>query len=182
MAKQLKTLIAGELEKRFKPLDGGVLVGYRGLNSEQIYDFRKKMREKGARFHVVKNTIAKRTFQSMGYDQAKIEKLFNGPTGVVYGNPGQTGVVEAIKALNDWKTASKDKFVEVRGGFLEGAVIDSKGVKALADLPSRKQLLAMVAGAFQAPQAALANRLYEVKAKFAYAIKAVEEKKAKETK
>ncbi len=179
MAKQLKTLIQGELEKRFKPLDGGVFVGYRGLNSEQIYDLRKKMREKGARFHVVKNTLAKRAFQAMGYEQAKLDKVFDGPTGIIYSTPGEKGVVGAVKALNDWKRDSKDKFVEVRGGFMEGAVFDSKGVKALAEMPSREQLLAMVAGAFQAPMAAFANRLYECKAKFAYAIKAVEEKQSK---
>jgi len=179
MAKQLKNLMRTEIERRFKGVDGGVVVGYRGLNSEQIYDFRAKLRAKGARFSVVKNSLATRAFQTLGYDEAKLTKLFQGPVGIVY-SPNGTGAVGAIKALYTWKKESKDQFVEIRGGFLEGLVIDDKGVKALQDLPSREQLLGMVAGAFQAPVSAFANRLNECVAKFAYAVNAVKEKKEKQ--
>lgn len=181
MAKQLKTLIRGELERRFKTVDGGIFVAYRGLNSEKIYDLRAKLRAKGARFHVIKNSLAIRAFQTLGYEEKKLSSLFTEPMGVVY-SAGGTGVVGAIKALNDWKREAKDKMVLVRGGFLEGQVIDSKAVTALASMPSREQLLGMVAGAFQAPIAAFANRLYECQAKLAYAFDAVKEKKEKEGK
>jgi large subunit ribosomal protein L10 len=126
----------------------------------------------------VKNAIAIRAFQSLGYEEKKLTKVFDGPVGIIYSHQGK-GVVTAIKALRDWKKESKDKFVEVKGGFLKGDVLDPSGIKALADLPSREQLLGMVAGAFQAPIAAFANRLYECQAKFAYAINAVKEKKEK---
>jgi large subunit ribosomal protein L10 len=177
MAKQLKNLMRGELERRFQKVDGGVVVAYRGLDSEKIYDFRKKLREKGARFHVVKNSLALRAFQTLGYEEAKLTKLFDGPVGIVY---GEHGAVAAAKALSTWKRESKDKFVEVKGGFLEGDVLDASGIKALESMPSREQLLGMVAGAFQAPMQAFAHRLNECVAKFAYAVNAVKEQKEKQ--
>ncbi|MBI3722979.1 50S ribosomal protein L10 [bacterium] len=179
MAKQLKQLIRKEIEKRFRAVDGGIVVGYRGLDSEKIYDLRAKLRAKGARLHVVKNAMAIRAFQTLGYEESKLLQLFDGPVGVVYSQNG-AGAVGAAKALRDWKAQTRDKFVEVKGGFLEGSIIDKAGVKALADMPSREQLLGMVAGAFQAPIAAFANRLNECVAKFAYAVNAVKEKKEKE--
>jgi large subunit ribosomal protein L10 len=181
MSKELKQLLRTEVERRFKDVDGGVIVGYRGLNSEKIYDFRAKLRAKGARFQVVKNATTIRAFKTLGYDEAKIGKLFDGPVGIVYSlpGPGSAGTIGAIKALKEWKTASKDKLVEVKGAFLEKSVIDPAGVSALEKLPGRQELLGMVAGAFQAPVSAFANRLNECVAKLAYAINAVKEKKEK---
>lgn len=180
MAKQLKTLMRQELSRRFKDVAGGVVVQYRGLSSDRIYDLRAKLHAKGAKLHVVKNAIAKRSFADLGYDANKLEKLFDGPVGVVYAKDektGVTGAVGAAKALLGWKRDTRDKFLEVKGGFLEGSVIDAQGVKALAEMPSREQLLGMVAGAFQAPIAAFATVLNESVAKLAYAIEAVRKKK-----
>src|SRR2546430_17641931 len=102
MARQLKTLIKSELEKRFKDVDGGVIVGYRGLNSEQICGLRKRLREKGARLHVIKNSLALRAFQTLGYEESKLTKVLDGPVGIVYSTNG-TGAISAVKALYDWK-------------------------------------------------------------------------------
>ena len=178
---KIKKLMRTELEKKWKPLDGGVFVAYRGLNSEQIYDLRRKLHDKGVKLQVIKNAVALRAFETLGYDEAKVTKVLQGPVGVVYSLNGQ-GMVGAAKALHDWKTKTKDKIVEVRGGFFKGDVISPKEVEALRNLPGREQLLGMVAGAFQAPMAGLANSLYECVAKFAYAVKALEEKKSKEEK
>lgn len=180
MAKQLKNLIRKELVARFKPVDGGVVVQYRGLDSAAIYDLRTKLHHKGAKLHVVKNALARRAFADLGYDAKKLEALFDGPVGVVYARDKQTGAVGAAKALLDWKKETKDKFVEVKGGFLEGNVIDAAGVKALSDMPSRQQLLGMIAGVFQAPTQMFATALNECAQKFAGVLKALEEKKAKE--
>jgi large subunit ribosomal protein L10 len=180
VAKQLKTLIRTELQNRFKGVDGGVVVSFAGLNSEQTYDLRKKLHAKGVKFHIVKNSLIKRAFIDMGYDAKKLDTLFVGAVGVVYAKDKATGAVGAAKALRDWKTASKDKLIIVKGGFLEGTVIDAPGMKLLADMPSRTQLLAMVAGALQAPIAAFAGTLKETNAKFAYALEAVRAKKEKE--
>ena len=75
---------------------------------------------------------------------------------------------------------TRDKLVNVKGGFFEGAVLDPAAVKAYKDLPSREQLLAILAGTLQAPISAFANRLHECMAKFAYAVNAVKEKKEKQ--
>ena len=175
----LKSFMRSELEQRFKAIDGGVVVAIRGLNSEKTYDLRAKLQGKGVKLHCVKNAVAVRAFKAMGYEEAKLLKVFEGPVGIIYSKAGGAGVVGAVKALNAWKDANKDAPLAVKGGFMEGAVIDAAGVKVLQDLPSRDQLLAMVAGAFQAPIGAVANRLHECMAKFAYAIDAVKDKKEK---
>jgi large subunit ribosomal protein L10 len=179
MAKELKTLLRSELERKFKEVEGGVFVTYAGLNSEKIYEMRTKLRAKGAKLHVIKNSTAIRAFKTLGYDEKKLEGIFKGPLGVVYSPKGGQGFVGAAKALDSWKSETKDKLVNVKGGFFEGTVLDPAGVKAYKDLPSKEQLLGMLAGTLQAPISAFANRLHEVMAKFAYAVNAVKEKKEK---
>ncbi len=180
---KIKKLMRTELEKKLKPLDGGVVVAYRGLNSEQIYDLRKKLHEKGVKLHVVKNAVAVRALTTLGYEESKLTKVFDGPVGIVYSPNGQ-GMISAAKALYDWRKANKplEKVVQVKGGIFKGNVISERDVTALKDLPSREVLLGMVAGAFQAPIQGLANSFYQCISKFAGVIAAVEEKKKSESK
>lgn len=179
MPKQLNQLMKTELSKRLKALDGGVFVDYQGLNSEKIVSLRASLHKKGARLQVVKNSLARKAFTDLGYDAKKLDAIMTGPIGVVFARDKALGAVGAAKALLDWKRDAKDEIVKVKGGFLEGSVIDAKGVKALSEMPSREQLLAMVAGTLQAPIAGLANSLYGAVAKFAYAIEAVRAKQEK---
>ena len=90
-----------------------------------------------------------------------------------------SAMIGAAKALYDWKAQTKDKFIEVKGGLLKGSVLSGKEVEALKNLPGREQLLGMVAGAFQAPIAGLANSFYQCISKFAGTLKALEEKNKK---
>lgn len=182
---KVKTLMRTEIEKKFKSIDGGVVVSFTGLNSEQTYDLRKKLHEKGVKFHIVKNAVAVRAFQTLGYEESKLTKVLAGPVGIIY-SPSDGGMVGAAKALYDWKQAPAnknfEKTVAIKGGLFKGDVITEAHVKALKDLPSREVLLGMVAGAFQAPIQGLANCFYQSIAKFAGAIAAVEDKKKKESK
>src|SRR4051794_25549938 len=75
----LKTMTRDGLERRFKGLDGGVFVGYRGINSAKIYDLRSKLRAKKVKLTVSKTSICIRAIPAMGYDRAKLEKIFDGP-------------------------------------------------------------------------------------------------------
>jgi large subunit ribosomal protein L10 len=183
---RIKTLMRTEIEKRFKSIDGGVVVTYNGLNSEQTYDLRKKLQEKGVKFHIIKNAIAVRAFQTLGYEESKLAKVIAGPVGIVYATDAKTGMVGAAKALHEFRKnpANKgvDKIIEIKGGFFKGDVLSPAAVDAMKDLPSREQLLAMVAGAFQAPIQGLANCFYQSISNFAGVIAAVEDKKKKESK
>lgn len=176
---KVKTLMRGEIEKRFKGIDGGVVVTYNGLNSEQTYDLRKKLQDKGIKFHIVKNSVAVRAFKTLGYEEAKLTKVINGPVGIVYASSPATGMIAAAKAIYDFRGANKglDKVILIKGGFFKGDVLNEQDIKALKDLPSREVLLGMVAGAFQAPIQGLANCFYQSISNFAGAIAAVETKK-----
>jgi large subunit ribosomal protein L10 len=186
MAKQLKNFIRKEITKRFKPVDGGVVVQYRGLGSAAMYDLRTKLHHKGAKFHIVKNSVATRAFQTLGYEESKLTKVIAGPVAIVYAPDAKTGMIGAAKAIYDFRSAPAnkglDKVINIKGGFFKGDILSEADVKALKDLPSREQLLAMVAGAFQAPIQGLANCFYQSISNFAGVIAALEDKKKKETK
>jgi large subunit ribosomal protein L10 len=183
---KIKTLMRTEIEKKFKSVDGGVVVTFNGLNSEQTYDLRKKLQEKGVKFHIIKNSVAVRAFQTLGYEESKLSKVIAGPVAIVYAPDAKTGMIGAAKAIWDFRTnpANKglDKVINIKGGFFKGDVLSEAEVKAMKDLPSREQLLAMVAGAFQAPIQGLANCFYQSISNFAGVIAAVEDKKKKESK
>jgi large subunit ribosomal protein L10 len=179
---KVKVLMRTEIERKFKKVDGGVVVSFQGLDSEKTYDLRKKLHAKGVKIHIVKNAIAIRAFQTLGYTESKLTKVLNGPVGIVYA-PSGDGMIGAAKALYEWREANKkalDKIFVIKGGIFKGDVLTETDVKALKDLPSREQLLAMVAGAFQAPIQGLANCFYQNISKFAGAIAAVEDKKKKQ--
>lgn len=181
MAKQLKNLVRGEIENKFKKVDGGIVVGIRGLNSEKTYDLRAKLHKQGVKLHVVKNSLAARAFATLGYDEKKLGTILDGPVGIVYTATGNAGVVGAAKALKAWRDENrKTNVLEIKGGFMEKSVFGKQGVDALESLPGRKELLAMFAGTLQAPISAFAGSLKETVAKFAYAIDAVKDKKEKQ--
>lgn len=177
MAKELKALIREEIARRFKDVDGGVVIRYRGLDSEKTYDLRKKLQAKGVKLNVVKNALASRAFSDIGYKPEHFSKLLDGPVGIVYAKDPKVGAAGAAKALLEWVRESKNKDLQVTGGFLSGTVLDEKGVKALSEMPSREQMLAILAGTFQAPISSLATVLKETVAKLAYAVDAVKKKK-----
>jgi large subunit ribosomal protein L10 len=182
---KVKTLMRSEIEKKFKSVDGGVVVTFAGLDSEKTYDLRKKLNEKGIKFHIVKNSVAVRAFKTLGYEESKLSKVIAGPVAIVYAPTAQPGMVGAAKAIYEFRHAPANKGMEkiilIKGGFFKGDVLSEADVKALKDLPSREVLLGMVAGAFQAPIAGLANCFYQAISNFAGVIAAVENKK-KETK
>lgn len=168
MSKQLKSLIGRQVEKRFKGLESYVVVDFRGLNSEQTSDLRKSLHAQGAQMAVVANRHAVRVLDRWEGKDAAFKALFRGPTALVFGTDG---ALTASKVVVQWRKKNKD-ILGVKGGVLGGAVMRPDGVEGLAKIPGRQQLLAQVAGTFQAPVARLARGLHNILAKVAYALDA----------
>ena len=105
----------------------------------------RDLRAKGAEFHVVKNTLTLRALADAGME-APVE-LLSGPTGLAFLFDDLSGPTKALKDC-----AKDTNILTIRGGLMGGSVLAAKGIEALADLPSREQLLAQLLGVLQAPQ------------------------------
>lgn len=135
-----------------------IVADYRGLNVAQVTELRKQLREAGIEFQVLKNSIVRRATE--GTEYSDLNDILTGPTAVAFS--GEDAIAPA-KILYNF--AKENDALQIKGGLVEGKVIDEAQVKALAQLPSREGLLSMLLSVLQAP---VRN--------FALAVKAVGEK------
>jgi large subunit ribosomal protein L10 len=174
MSKKVKNLIETDLKGRFKDLDGVAVINPRGIGATKTNLIRRKLREKGLRMTVVKNTLAKRaadTTKIKGFD-----KLLDGPSAVIYGN--QVGIAVIARLLLDEKKA--DETLELRGMFFDGEVyVGDDGVKAVSKLPTREEAIGQLVGLILSPASKLSAAIKGPGGTLGAIIKAIEEKAAK---
>jgi len=139
-----------------------VVADYRGLNVSQVTELRKQLREAGVEFQVLKNSLVRRASEGAGLSE--LNEILTGPTAIAFGGED---VVAPAKILNDF--AKKNDALKLKGGVVEGKVVDVAQIKALEELPSRDGLLSMLLSVLQAPMR-----------NFALAVKAVGEKQEAE--
>ncbi len=149
-----------------------VLAEYRSLPVGEMTALRKKAREAGVYFRVLKNTLVRRAVADTPY-QNLAEKM-SGP--LAYGI--STDPVAAAKVLHEFAKAN-DKLV-ITAGAMPGTMMTSQQVAALATMPSREALLAKLVGTMQAPMVKLVQTLNEVPGKFVRTLAAVHDAKAQE--
>jgi large subunit ribosomal protein L10 len=142
MARPDKAAAVAELVDSFQESTGAVLTEYRGLTVKQLQDLRRALGE-NANYAVVKNTLTQIAAKEAGVDG--FDDLLLGPTAIAFINGD---VVEAAKGLRDF--AKANPALVIKGGYLEGNVLDAKEIARLADLESREVLLAKMAGAMLA--------------------------------
>ncbi|NBU59490.1 MAG: 50S ribosomal protein L10 [Betaproteobacteria bacterium] len=147
-----------------------ILAEYRGLTVGDMTKLRAKARESGVYLRVVKNTLVRRAVTETPF--AGLADQMVGP--LAYGISADP--VAAAKVLNDFAKGN-DKFV-LKGGAMPNHVMSSKDVAALANLPSREELLAQLLGTMQAPIAKFVRTLNEVPTAFVRATAAVRDQKA----
>ena len=144
MAKPEKVAQLAEITERFKEAEATLLTEYRGLTVADIAEVRGALRESGAEYKVMKNTLARIAVREVGLDE--LVEMLEGPTAVVF---VKGDVVEAAKALDD--AVKKYPVLVVKGGAMAGKVIDADQAKALAKLDSRETLLTKIAMLFNQP-------------------------------
>ncbi|MEJ5919032.1 50S ribosomal protein L10 [Corynebacterium sp. H78] len=146
-----------------------VLTEYRGLTVTEITELRRAL---GAD---VKYSVAKNTMIKLAANQAGIEgldDLLNGPTAVAFIKGEAVDAAKAIKKFSK----ENDKLV-IKGGYMDGAVMDSAQFEALADMDNRETTLAKLAGAFNGVLANVAGLLDAPTSSVARLAAALEEKK-----
>jgi large subunit ribosomal protein L10 len=162
-----------EVQQKLERSKAVVLADYRGLNVQEVTELRKRLREAGVEYKVIKNTMTSRAAKAAKVDG--LDRYLSGPTAIAF---GYSDVVTPAKILADF--AKDHKKLELKGGILEGRVIDFEMVKSLAQLPSREVLLSQLAGVLQAPLRGLATVLSGPLRNLAYVTEAVRKQKAGE--
>lgn len=160
MKLQEKQAIVDELSAKLRGANAFYLTDFTGLNVKSITDLRRRLRNAGVEYLVVKNTLAERALE--GADFPDIAEFFKGPTALVI---GQDDPVAPAKVLADFAKEHDNK-PAVKAGIVERKAVSAAQIDVLAKLPPREQLLAELAGALEAPMAQLAYvmqaKLYEM--------------------
>jgi len=167
--KQDKQRIVEDLHTAWSESTAGVVAQYRGLTVSEMGDLRRRLHQADVSLQVVKNTLARRAAE--GTDFKAAEELFTGPVAIAYG----ADPVGMAKAIADF--AKEHKALEVKGGILDGKLVDTQGIKALASLPSREVLLAKMLGSMQSPISGFVRTLAEVPASFVRTLAAIRDQK-----
>lgn len=164
-----KKAVVAEIAKRVKDAQTIVLAEYRGIEVGHMTQLRARAREKGVYLRVLKNTLARRAVADTPF--AGLSEQMIGP--LAYGISSDP--VAAAKVLNDFAKGN-DKLV-IKGGAMANYVMDAKGVRALASMPSREELLAKLMGTMLAPIGKFVRTLNEVPTKWVRGLAAVREQK-----
>ena len=174
MPKPEKVEAVKQIAKRLKDADGALLTEYRGLKVEEMKELRRALNDIGTDFKVVKNSLTR-----LAVKDAKLEDLLpflEGSTAIAFikGDP-----VEAAKGLDEM--AKKYPSLIVKGGIVEGKILDASQASSLAKVKPREVLLAQLAGMMQQPMQQLANLLSAPVRNLAYALGAYRDKVEQET-
>ncbi len=164
-----KRRVVENLHAVWSEAGAGVVAHYRGLSVAQMGELRRLLRGAEVSLQVVKNTLARRAAE--GTDFSVAGDLFTGPTAVAYGNDP----VGMAKVLSEFSRSHE--VLEILGGVLDGKRLEKADITALASLPPRDVLLAMLLGALQSPLAGFVYALNEVPASFVRTLAAIRDRK-----
>jgi large subunit ribosomal protein L10 len=161
-----KTLLIENLLERVNASPYMFVVDYTGLTVDKFAELRKRLATTGAEIHVFKNTLVRKAAERAGYP-GDIGTHLVGQSAVVCG--GKDGCA-AAKVMKNFAAEFEKPAMKV--GVLDGKLLDSGALKALADLPSKETLQAMLLGVLNAPASKLVRLLNEPAASLARVLKA----------
>ena len=153
-----KKAVVESLAEKMGRAASGVLVKYEGITVEQDTKMRAALRAAGVEYSVIKNTLIGKACDKAGFEGLKPQLEGMNALAISYDDP-----IAPAKILKEY--ADKIETFEIRGGILEGAVVDAATVNELAEIPPKDVLVAKLLGSIQSP-------LY----KFAYVLQAIVDK------
>ena len=152
----LKKEEVSKLAEKMKEAKLILLTDYRGINVEDVTSLRTELRNINAEYKVIKNNITKRALAECGI--TGLDEVLEGPTAVIMTNEDY---LEPTKAI--YKFSKDNDFYKIKGGVVEGKVLTAEEIITLAKLPSRQELLSMLAGSLLANISKLAVALEQVR-------------------
>jgi large subunit ribosomal protein L10 len=165
-----KVAVVDEVRDKLAGSDAALLTEYRGLSVKQLAALRRQLRESGGEYKVYKNTLVRFAVRELVDDD--LDALLTGPTAITFVRGDAAAVAKTLREY-----ARTNQALVLKGGLLGNRVVDAREVEALADLPSRERLLALLAGAFQAPMVKMAGLLQALPRNFAYGLQALIDQK-----
>ncbi len=169
MSKPVKELLRKELASRLEGVDSLAVVGFSGVDAVATHTIRKHLRAKKITMRVVKNSVARQTFRSLGLEA--VVELLDGPCAIAYAHEGVVGVVRELLELG--KDAPN---LTVKAAYMDGEVFAAERIGELSRYPTREEAIALVISAATAPGRKLSACLMGPARRLAGLVRAVEDK------
>ena len=167
-AKQQK--IMAEIKEKLENSASVIFADYRGLNVRSMVELRGTMREAGSSVRVYKNTMICRTLEELGITVDS--DVVSGPTALIaVREDAATGAKALVEFAND------NEAMVIKGGLLAREPFTEQGIRELATLPSKSELIAKVIGAFKAPLDQFVINLSSPLRGLVYVVQAIKDQK-----
>lgn len=167
-----KTTLKDEYAAILKSRPNFIVTQYQGLDVAQISALRKKLREAGGAYTVVKNNVFSLALKESGVAQNfPYDSTLKGPNAIAFAGEDVPAVAKALRDFGK----DNDK-LKITAAVMESTYYDAKGVATIADLPSREQILAQIAAMLNSPATKIAGTLNNIMASLARGIRSVAEK------
>tara|TARA_B100002019_G_C21176265_1_gene551278 strand:+ start:451 stop:969 length:519 start_codon:yes stop_codon:yes gene_type:complete len=168
MSRAKKEQELADYKARFEENETVVVTHYSGMSVAEVTDLRSKLREQGATFKVMKNTLARIAMKDTQF--SGLQDFFTGPVGVA----ASQDPVAAAKVVYEF-SKDNDKLVVIGGG-MGATVLDKAGVEALAKMPSLDEVRSTIVMLINSPASKLVGSISAPGGKLAGAVKAIAEK------
>ena len=143
-AKQQKQVIIDEIKAKLENAQAAVVIDYMGITVAQADAMRKTLREANVDYTVYKNTLIKRAIE--GTEYAPLAEVLDGPSALAISAEDATAPARVLNGIiKDFKK------MEFKAGVVEGTFYDKAGIEAVAEIPSRDELIAKFMGSIQSP-------------------------------
>ncbi len=160
-----------QLEAKLREAMGVILTDFRGLSVAEITTLRGKLRDAGVEYRVVKNTLFTLAARSIGIEG--LGSYLEGPTAAAF---VRKDPVVAAKIIQEFIRQTRK--LTIKGSVISGQTYNEARTKALADLPSREELVARVVGGIAAPLSGLAGVLSALPRNLVYALDQIRQQRS----
>jgi len=175
MKREEKQQLVNELHQKFSTATVAILTEFKGLGVSEMTELRQKLRGVKGELRVVKNTLAQRA--SEGTKVSGTREAFQGPIAVAFGYDDPVAPAKILKEFVDKRTEK----IKVKIGVVEGQVLDSKGLNAVASLPKKEVMIADLLSQMQSPVRGLVGGLQGIIRKFVYTVSAIRDQQSTKT-
>lgn len=132
-----------------------MLVDYKNLTVKEVSELRNKCKQANCEYKVYKNTLVRKALNDLGFNQ--FDNDLNGPTAVAFGADETAAAKVMVAAAKDY-----DQKILLKSAFVDNGYVDKAGIKALAAIPAREELVAKMLGSLNSPATNLAGVLNNV--------------------
>jgi len=170
LSKAAKSEIVKEFSEVFKANPTVLLVEYKGLSVSEIEGLRTELKGADAKLKVVKNKLLKIAAKDTEIEQ--LNDLLTGPTAIAVCDSDATAAAKVFV-----KSAKDQPLLVIKGGLVDGSLVNAEEIAAISKLPSRQEMMAQLLGALSSPMSNLLGALTQMQTKLLYALEAVKDTK-----